>query len=105
MCYSLCMMALRVQNKDGAGPYADSPQELFRQLNTDTAELPTPEYDIGIERFPYNNEYCGFNSQKQLKNWFDNDELELLESYGYYVVELDVTITAYGERQILFTLN
>jgi len=105
--YSLIMKVLRVQNENGNGPYIDSPQELQTQLNhvAASSKLPVPDEDCGIDRMPKQNEHCGFSNQEQLEYWFDDDELELLESYGYYIVELDAEITAVGECQVLFTIN
>lgn len=99
------MNVLRIQNEHSSGPYVNGPMELYHQINVELDHRPPPESDNGIDRFPNKDEYCGFENQKQLDNWFDDYGLELLESYGYFVVELsDVTITAFGEFQVLYKI-
>jgi len=61
---------------------------------------PEPKADIG--RRMESDEYCGFNSAADLLRWFRGFIPDLLRS-GYEIVALrDVTITAIGEKQVLF---
>lgn len=66
---------------------------------------PTPLEDIGIERMKEWDEFCGCGSAAALLRWFRGSIPDLLR-VGYEIVALrDVTITAVGEYQVLFTFN
>jgi len=66
---------------------------------------PTPLDDMGIEREVEQNEYCGCSSAADLLRWFKGFIPDLLRA-GYEIAALnDVTITAVGEFQVLFTFN
>ena len=99
------MSVLRIQNRNGKSPYIDSPTELYYQINTEFEHRPSPMDDIGIERWPKIDKRCGFLNQDQLDRWFDNFDLEILESYDYYITEVNGTITAIGEYQVLYIVN
>jgi len=66
---------------------------------------PTARQDIGINRFVELGEYSGFDSAATLLRWFKGFIPDLLRA-GYEIVALhNVTITAIGEFQVLFTFN
>lgn len=64
---------------------------------------PSPYEDIG--RYTKLNEYSGCESAAALLRWFKGFIPNLLQA-GYEIVVLrNVTITAVGEYQVLFTFN
>ena len=96
----------RVENGNGWGPYRGGVssiklQELLDSHDMDEDKHPCPWND-SIGRPPESNEVCGFNSIKQAKKWFTARELQLLESEGYILKEVEVQeITAIGDKQVL----
>ena len=67
---------------------------------------PHPYEDIGIERNPESNEFCGFLSAVDLLRWFGSSIVKILREYECEIVALrNVTITAVGEYQVLFKWN
>lgn len=100
ICYALNMKVLRIQNEFGDGPFRRFRSDELNDLLDFTA--PTPYSDNGIRRVPKDNEYCGFLNEAQLFNWFDEETLIAIEHYGFYLIQLDVEITAIGSHQVLF---
>lgn len=101
---------LRVEHKDNhRGPYRDGHNGEVKEITNnhcfDLDLYPVPEDDIGIDRNPDPWELCGFKNVKQLREWFTNEELEILKRNDFIVRKLslkDVKVTAVGERQLLF---
>ncbi len=91
----------RIEDVDHSGPYTG-----FNMLSKEFpswGNMPTPDIDSGINRWPRSYEFCGFNSMQQLSEWFTEHELAWLFNKGYNVVKLDdIEITATGEHQVLF---
>ncbi|KKN21077.1 hypothetical protein LCGC14_0929030 [marine sediment metagenome] len=86
----------------------DLPDIVHRMRNTHHdyqcgGKHPTPLADT--KRYIYKHEFCGFNSAADLLRWFKGFIPDLLRA-GYEIVALrDVTVTAVGEFQVLFTFN
>lgn len=108
------MTVYRIQHKETKeGPYngnlAYSKPYLIEMSDRHKASgdrHPHPRYDAPIGRGSNDEEFCGFNSMEQLQEWFTGDELSELSGLGFEVVCLeDVTVTAIGDKQILFTLE
>jgi len=114
--YVTDMTVYRIQSKQdrtrGAyrTPHQQAPQpDVLRRMYTAHMDYerggkhPEPKADIG--RFIKSDEYCGFNSAADLLQWFRGFIPDLLQA-GYEIVALrDVTITAIGEKQVLFKWN
>ena len=96
----------RIENKDGIGPYKESmgfeDDHPVYKMALDHNRLPTSSGDKGIERVAKGFEYFGFKSMKQLEKWFSKNEIEMLKTYGFHIVEMYGHVTAVGEYQVLF---
>ena len=103
----------RVENDNGQGCYTsqdDNGVHYFygSPLEEHTKENghPPPLFDRGIERNPLPKEYCGFKTEEQARKWFSKEELQWLESFGFYLQEIEVdVITAIGKYQVLAIKN
>jgi len=86
------------------GYYSERSEDMENALmihSEDMIKWPTSAKDIG--RFARVGERHGFINKKQLHNWFSKQDLKIMWDCGYYVRRYhDVTITAIGEKQILF---
>ena len=92
---------LRVQNRQGKGPYAGD-LAVCEWLNHGDDDHPLPLEEPLINRYILPQEHCGFINKKQLQEWFKPHELEYMATQGFYVVKVKGTITAIGQKQILF---
>lgn len=100
---------LRIEHpKSGLGcyihKYVDSQQaveyeEMYRRHSTDD-EHPNPFQDIGNSM--QSNEFCGFADAEQLHNWFTDEELKMLFSLGFELIEVEAKNIRYGKRQVVF---
>lgn len=71
----------------------------------DDTKHPIASQDMGIKRHPRHGEFHGCATATDLLRWFRGFIPDLLRA-GYEIVALcDVTITAVGEFQVLFTFN
>ncbi len=96
-------LVYRIQSKQDRTQGAYEYNELLYAMHT--PNQPTPLDDVGIGRIAKNDEFCGCGSAADLLRWFRNWIPKLLQA-GYEIVALrDVTITAVGEYQVLFTFN
>jgi hypothetical protein len=95
---------IRVEDKDGKGPYTSYSEQLsFYDNHNDFDTYPLPEYETGIERcITFGVEKCGFLTMEQLHNWFNEEELQEMEELGLTIKTVRGTITAVGEKQVLF---
>ncbi|HDY89156.1 MAG TPA: hypothetical protein ENH82_13705 [bacterium] len=91
------------------GPYMnawgrdDAVEQMVDRHNLECVVHPGPHNDNGIERHIENEEFCGFSGLWQLCKWFSGVEILMLDSFGYEITVIeDVTITATGEKQVLF---
>jgi len=105
----------RVQNKNGDGPYhaIDNNNQYAKQWWASSLTKhgnnnchPSPMFDAGINRSVNFKEICGFKTEEQARKWFSKEELQWLESFGFYLQEIEVdVITAIGEYQVLAIKN
>ena len=104
---------LRIEHKDtNQGPYREESNSSIKAITNShlggQEQYPCPWDDIGIQRSPSPNEFCGFKDVKQLRKWFSSEELAVFKKEGYLVKRLsldDVLVTEIGECQVLFTYN
>ena len=103
------MKIWRIQNKDGIGPYSvatteKSPavNEMQNNHNMKLDVYPSTYSDIGIKRCPSKRELHGFINESQMRNWFSEDDFQVLSEDGFEVVVMDGEITAVGRNQVLF---
>lgn len=99
----------RVQNNNGEGPYAADDESTERQdminRHENSATIhPSPENDDDISRSMTDSaEKCGFDSMIQLRDWFSQEELDMLEDDDFFVFEIhNAHITAKSIHQILY---
>lgn len=98
---TVCMLH-RVQNERGTGPYGmDSNMDLMWRHCDDTRH-PPPQRDQGIDRRINTDEFCGFRSEAQLKEWFTDQEISMMVANGFRIVQVKGLITAVGKKQLLF---
>jgi len=105
----------RIQNKDGYGPYrgphctdewSDRPNIHRRDLDN---KHPPPfnetwknlilDWESNIKDL-----FFGFKDIKQLKNWFNEKELDNLKDLGYDIIKLELHEQQvwYGQHQVAF---
>ena len=111
----------RVQDENGYGPYRPNYMllsdiqndirndilygdllRLKRVEDTEDDPHPTPCADKLIQRNCEMHEYFGFIDHEQALNWFPQEILDKLEKIGFFLCEVKGTITAIGEKQVLF---
>ena len=99
------MYIWRVENEDKCGCYSIHDIELedmYIKHSIDYEKYPRPKEDIGINRDINSDEICGFKTQEQALNWFDEEDLKLLSELGFTLKKVYVDkITAIGEKQVL----
>ena len=85
-------------------PYSQIVDDMCYEHDMQQDNHPQPHNDKGIDK-RNGNEYCGCATAADLLRWFKGFIPDLLR-VGYEIVVLqDVTITAVGEYQVLFTFN
>ena len=89
------------------GPYHEqdvsgSVMRILRMFDNKNRVIPMPLYDVGIDRSPNKNEFCGFIDEEQLHQWFSVEALQELKKLDFIVIQYVVEVTAIGERQCLF---
>jgi hypothetical protein len=99
----------RIQSKANkeAGAYSVWPcpiSDKMAKAHNGNITHPQPKYDKGIERsIQVAREHCGCETAEDLLRWFKGFIPDLLRA-GFEIVKLtNVTITAYGSYQVLFT--
>lgn len=75
---------------------------FYSSLSAKHSNFPTPDDDIGIERYPEENEYCAFKSIEQLKQWIESEWFNTIIELGFKILLLDVIDCVEGEYQILY---
>ena len=96
----------RVEDVDtGYGPYVAVDgynREVYQKVHDHVyGKHPSPWEDIG--RYPLDEEFCGFSTEKQLRRWFSNTLLKFILDRDFRVlVYQDVKITGKGKKQCLF---
>lgn len=90
----------RVQNIDGDGPYNQAEALKLSSHNGDVDEHPTPIYDVG--RRMSDVEKCGFINLDDLFKWFTDEQIDLMETKGFHIIQTKGWITGWGNFQVLF---
>lgn len=103
---------VRVEHSEtGVGPYRDNYHGTKAAIylndmvnrHCKPSKHPSPHDDTGINRSPKSGEFCGFKDLKQLHQWFTDDEIIIMESFGYKITTIEnVEIIVEGEKQILY---
>ncbi len=100
------MKILRVQDKDGRGPYRPGFSHRWIDPENDGSTQPQGLTQIseGLKRAPKGSAIgFGFRSLEQLERWFSQSELLKLYLLGYQIVELDADgILSESKEQIFF---
>jgi hypothetical protein len=105
----------RVENDAGVGAFEgiswdDYDKMIARHPRLQSAsDFPTPSYDPGLERriarrlIDFDG-YCGCRSLHQLRRWFPQRVLSILEDNGMQLTlwEVPRNLVAYGWKQVLF---
>ena len=113
----LMSLVYRIQSKQDRTRGAYRPH-IFGELNPEVVSRlheehgygndgkhPSPHEDIDISRDGKSGEHSGCATAADLLRWFKGFIPDLLRA-GYEIVALrDVTVTAVGEFQVLFTFN
>lgn len=100
----IIMRVWRVCDIHDNGPYQDDEEELRELLSKHSIHnnRPAPMFDEFIRRAPREDEVCCFLNLKQAYAWFTQEELKILEKFGYKLRRIVVNeITVYGHYQIL----
>ena len=102
----------RMQNAEGKGPY-DS-MWVSDWTSRDHAPWdghPGPYQDTGfhpiaLEEFGKDTSQWrfGFSSYEQALQWFNQEELDKLGSFGFHLVELETTFVHSGDYQVIFKI-
>lgn len=90
----------RIQNEIGEGSYQATDGTVYRKLGHDISyKHPSP----GSENLPIGDNFiCGFKDIKQLNNWFEPHEIELMSRHGFKIIKRQAAIVHYGKSQITF---
>jgi hypothetical protein len=97
------MIVYRVENKNGVGPYdGTSDGSLWQTRDHVEPSHPGPK-DDGID-FERGEDYCGFASFEQLRDWFESEELVMLRKLGFRVRRISVprSRVKFGKKQVVF---
>lgn len=98
------MKIYRIESDKGIGPYKSSFNFDLDIHNDDNHPGPCQEHDNILNNFQKGVHYFGFESIKQLKEWFSLEELE--ELYDEYFDLIEYKINKYhvlfGNKQIMF---
>jgi len=91
----------RVENDYGHGCYTNGDMSFARK-HSKQANTPSPNCDIGIRRWMWDEEICGFIDLEHANKWFTDNELKEAERKGFILKQIEVKeITAIGEAQVL----
>ena len=94
---------IRIENDEGEGPYFNPKIDFGRTFkHCSSIKYPEPCDDIGIKRYPYEREKCGFKNTMQLLQWFTRNELREMKKHGFKIKRVKGFVTANGKNQILF---
>src|SRR3990167_950571 len=101
-------MLLRVQDKDGRGPFKPGFTKTWCEYNHNLPRIMTEFPDIAKDVIPYHKKGMhlgvgvrgGFDG---LKKWFSENELNKLQTLGYQVVTInDFDVVRESKNQVIF---
>jgi len=95
----------RIENSRKSGPYRFKYVSQWRRRNHNGPDHPNLYEDFSssvAKEFFKGHWRCGFNSKKQLLNWFNKRELNTLIELGFKVVKIMPKALIKGKKQVIF---